>query len=255
MGVFRIHKENRYTAIDNRILQSDTLSIKAIGLLCKMLSYPEDFNLTLTYLVGASKDGRAAIESALDELEEAGYVIRSQNRDERGRFKGWNYDVFESPQALVNTEVSPDAGNPHTVNPQSENPQLQNNIYKNNINIMDVCTAEPSPQKEIKSFGEIINEHIQDEKLKAALWEYIKMRIRKKNPLTNYALILLLESLNERTADANAQLKMVNTAIMGGYNTFTYVPEKQKGKKQPSFNNFSQREYDYELLEKKLLGF
>lgn len=256
MGVFRVHKEERYTNIDNNILQSKDLSLKAIGLLSKMLSLPDDWNYSLMGLVAICKDGRAAIESALDELEEAGYVIRTQDRDAYGKFHGWNYDIFESPQSLENTGLDPYAENPHTDKPHAENPlQQNNNIQNTNItNSMYVGTQEPEAPKERETFAEIIDELVLDQDVKFALGEYIKMRAKKHNAPTNYALRLMIKTLQTYSNDAAVQLEIVENAIMGGYNTFFFPAEKPKEEKKPQFHNFNQRDLNYSELEKAMLG-
>ncbi len=258
MGVFRIHKEKRFTAIDNGLLQSKDLSLKAIGLLSKMLSLPDDWNYSLMGLVAICKDGRASIESALNELEEAGYIIRTQSRDASGKFSGWNYDVFEYPQTLENAGFEPYAENPHAVNPYAENPLQQNNNILNNklTNSMYECTNTEEAPKERESYEEIINELISDKDVREAIGEYIKMRAKKKNAPTNYALRLLIRTLIKYSSDAAVQLEIIENAIMGGYNTFFLREGRTDSKddKKPQFHNYNQRDIDFNELEKHLLG-
>jgi len=44
------------------------------------------------------KKGIDAIREAIKELERAGYIVRSRERDEKGRLRGADYVIFEQPQ-------------------------------------------------------------------------------------------------------------------------------------------------------------
>ena len=68
---------------------------------------------------------RYAIRQAIRELEQAGYIQRSRERDEKGRLRGADYVIFELPQP-VPASVSPTLENPTLENPTRENPTLEN---------------------------------------------------------------------------------------------------------------------------------
>jgi hypothetical protein len=58
------------------------LSLKAIGLLCNLKSYPAKWRLRKTELYKRfEKDGRTSVSSAFDELVENGYIIQFKIRD------------------------------------------------------------------------------------------------------------------------------------------------------------------------------
>lgn len=254
MGVIRINKTKNYTVMSNYHLEDTRLSLKAIGLLSKMLSLRDDWEYSINGLVSICKEGKDAVMSALDELEAAGYIIRTQCHDANGRFAGVQYNIFEVPQTLENTEVEPYAENPNTVNPNTENPtQLNTNILNTN-NSMYESKAEPEPQHERQSYQELIDSMIQDPNLKNAIWEFIKMRCMKNNRPTNYALKLLIKSLMKQTQSVDEQILIVEEAIMGGYAKFILKPKEQTTKGTNKFNNFNQRDMDFKELEQKMLG-
>lgn len=122
MAIFRIHKTRNYTVMSNRHLNDRRLSYKAIGLLSKMLSLPDDWDFTVAGLVTLAKDGKESVTSAIKELEAAGYVKRTRLQDERGRFAGYDYDVFEEPREPEGTPAEPLPGNPFPGNPSTDNP-------------------------------------------------------------------------------------------------------------------------------------
>lgn len=112
-----IHRYGGYTSMLNHHLRNKGLSLKAVGLLSKMLSLPPDWDYSLKGLAALNTDGIDGIRKAMKELEDHGYVIRRQSRDENGRMSHSHYDVFEIPQPRI---PSPD--NPSSEIPSSENP-------------------------------------------------------------------------------------------------------------------------------------
>lgn len=94
------HKEN-YTCISNDVFKSD-LSLKARGMLCTMLSLPDDWEFSENGLEAILKDGQTSVRSAIKELEGAGFLSRTRERDESGRMGRciWivcDYPRFENP--------------------------------------------------------------------------------------------------------------------------------------------------------------
>ena len=88
MPVFRVEKTRDYTVMANHHLKDRRLSLRAKGLLSVMLSLPEEWDYTLKGLSVISKEGVDAIGEAVKELERAGYIIRSRQRDDHGRLRG-----------------------------------------------------------------------------------------------------------------------------------------------------------------------
>ena len=86
MAVFRVERNTGYTVMSNHHLRNKELSLKAKGLLSQMLSLPEDWDYTLAGLSYINREKIDAIREAVRELERAGYIQRSRERDEKGRF-------------------------------------------------------------------------------------------------------------------------------------------------------------------------
>ena len=87
MAVFRVEKNSGYTVMSNHHLRNRALSLKAKGLLSQMLSLPEDWDYTLQGLARINRESIDAIRQAIRELEQAGYIQRSRERDEKGRLR------------------------------------------------------------------------------------------------------------------------------------------------------------------------
>ena len=130
MAVFRVEKNSGYTVMSNHHLRNRVLSLKAKGLLSQMLSLPEDWDYTLQGLARINRESIDAIRQAIRELEQAGYIQRSRERDEKGRLRGADYVIFELPQP-VPASVSPTLENPTLENPTQENPTLENPMQLN----------------------------------------------------------------------------------------------------------------------------
>ena len=104
--IIRSHRpDSHFTILRNDVLRDDRLSFRARGILASILSRPEDWRTTAELLAKQSggREGRDAIQSALKELEQAGYLIRRKERDAAtGRIRTVTY-VFDDPQDVDNS--------------------------------------------------------------------------------------------------------------------------------------------------------
>lgn len=122
MAYFRVNKNRDYTVMSNHHLRDRNLSLRAIGLLSKMLSLPDDWDYSVPGLVAICQESKNIIQGALKELEKNGYLVRTMTRDSSGHI-GYNYDVYEQPQHTL-----PRPEKPFTVEPCTEKqPQLNTN--------------------------------------------------------------------------------------------------------------------------------
>ena len=122
MAFFRVAKKNDYTVISNFHLKDKSLSLKAKGLLTVMLSLPDEWNFTTRGLTVILKEGMDCISATLKELENAGYILRSRLRDEKGRITDTEYLIFESPQKVEPDKAHQDTARPYTENPDMDSP-------------------------------------------------------------------------------------------------------------------------------------
>ena len=125
MSVFRVEKTKGYTVMSNHHLRNHALSLKAKGLLSQMLSLPEDWDYTLQGLAQINKESIGAIREAVRELERAGYIKRSRERDERGCLRGTVYTIYEQPHAEPTPE-EPAQEKPMLEKPMLDLPTLEN---------------------------------------------------------------------------------------------------------------------------------
>ena len=124
MKRIRVEKSKNFTTINNEFIFNKDLSLKAKGMLCHLLALPNEWKLYVEEVEKWHKDGKKAIYSAFKELTENGYMKREQIRD-NGKFKGYDYVVYEVPYAQKrNTEKR-----------YAENGTLLNTNTKLNTNI------------------------------------------------------------------------------------------------------------------------
>lgn len=119
MAVYRVNKTRGYTVMANFHLKDQKLSLKAVGLLSKMLSFNDGWQFSTRGLAAICKEGPDAILSALRELEEHGYLVRHRQRDAKGRMSNTVFEIYEQPQP-----VFPHMENPHMENPDVDNPDM-----------------------------------------------------------------------------------------------------------------------------------
>ena len=124
MAVFRVERNRGYTVMSNHHLRNKELSLKAKGLLSQMLSLPEDWDYTLAGLSHINRESIDAIRSAIRELEQAGYIQRTRERDDRGRLRGADYVIYEQPQTPP-VSAPPILDLPTWENPTQVNPTLE----------------------------------------------------------------------------------------------------------------------------------
>lgn len=141
-----LHNRN-YTVISNNCIRDLRLSFKARGLLVLLLSYPDGWKVNTEHLTTQSeKDGRTSILSALKELEQLGYLTRTQIR-ENGRITGYESVVREIPESDF-----PQSENLISENLKTENPAHNKYQFKKELPKKEVTREKSknalSPSKE-----------------------------------------------------------------------------------------------------------
>lgn len=134
----------------NEIFRDKRLSLKELGLLCQLLSLPNDWDFNIKGLATLHTDNYDSVRTGLLKLEEYGYLTRVQKSAERGKFGSIDYYIYANPndneewlKDKKTRDNSPILENPITVEPILENPitvepitdkqeQYNNNQYRNN---------------------------------------------------------------------------------------------------------------------------
>lgn len=172
MATIRVEKNKNYSVISNTPLQDKNLSLKAKGLLALVFTLPENWEYSINGVCKIVKESKAAVMTAFDELEKFGYLKRERNRAKGGKFAGFTYVFYETPQETKSEEECTDieepysekpyTENPYTEKPYTENPTQKNTIIKKYINKKTCqqskdCDAAPS---NVSYFDENSQEYI-----------------------------------------------------------------------------------------------
>lgn len=97
--------DEKFTQIPNDWLRDPRLSLKAIGLLAQLMSHTPGWKLSIRSLARANGVGISTIKTAVLELEQFGYLNRSdkQQKDEEGKFADYVWttqDPFQNPDTV-----------------------------------------------------------------------------------------------------------------------------------------------------------
>jgi hypothetical protein len=142
-SIIRKRTDSRFTITPNEIAQSKHLSHGAKGLLLQMLSYPNDWAFNLRHLASQSASGLHATRTAFEELQTAGYVTRTLQRDDRGHLLGYEYTVTDTPTVVrFSDDGYSDNGEPHATNTElTKTNQTKTKTQSNTL----VVNAENEP--------------------------------------------------------------------------------------------------------------
>ncbi len=154
--------KSKYTTIDNYCFMDKTLSYKELGLLCNMLSLPDDWDFNIRGLAALHKDCYESVANTVNLLIEKGYVYREQpnNREAKGHFGEIVYWIYENPEDNPRfIEDEPRSGKPITVNPITVKPITDIPITEKSSQLN---TKELNP-KNIKESGSILDSFSEEE--------------------------------------------------------------------------------------------
>lgn len=290
MAIIRVEKTKDYTTMSNYHFREKDMSLKAKGLLSMILSLPEDWDYTLEGLAMLCRDGKDSVRTALNELEEFGYVETARVRDEKGRLRGTEYVVHENPisdasekenpareESVLDNEAQGEivAENPTLEKPILENPtlekptlgkptlenptQLNTKISNTNIlntNISNHCVENIKPQKKPDGSRAYYPE---DARLDEAFKAFVYMRKRINKPLTDKAIQLTRESLANMAKGESGKMDIEKAVAILNQSTMNSWSGLYALKQSPQDNNRGQlaqnmTDKDWENLEKQVLA-
>ncbi len=99
MSIFRVAKTGNYTILLNETLRDANLSLGSVGLLARLLTRPQDWQVHFEALRRENGLGRDKLRRLLRELEKAGYLVRRRIHRDDGRFI-WVSEIHEKPQTI-----------------------------------------------------------------------------------------------------------------------------------------------------------
>lgn len=226
MAVIRVNNTKEFTVMSNYHFQDKEISLKAKGLLGLMLSLPSNWDYSVNGLVAIVKENKAAVQTALKELEEHKYLKRTRVQDETGRFD-YIYDIYEKPYDKLPctenqctdiqcTEVQCTENQPQINTNKQNTKELNTNKYK-----------EKNIKKE--SVNSVISCYTENKDLQDALHGFVEMRTKARKPLTARAMKLSLNKLNELALDDVTKIAIVNQSIVHSWLTFYKLQNNNNG--------------------------
>lgn len=91
MSILRKVSRRGYSHIDNALADVEGLSFRARGICYVLLTKPDNWEIKIPYLMKMAKEGEQAIRTAMQELAEFGFLMRSREQDEQGRLRTVTY--------------------------------------------------------------------------------------------------------------------------------------------------------------------
>lgn len=231
MAVIRVNNTKGFTVMSNYHFQDKEISLKAKGLLGLMLSLPSNWDYSVNGLVTIVKENKAAVQSALKELEEHKYLKRTRVQDETGRFD-YVYDIYEKPyDKLPCTENRCTDIQCTDIQCTENQPQINTNKQSTNKQNTKELSTNEYKEKNIKkeSVNSVIAEYTENKDLQDALHDFVDMRTKARKPLTVRAMKLSLNELDKLAVDDFTKIAIVNQSIMHNWLTFYKLQNNNNG--------------------------
>ena len=130
-------------------------------------------------------------------------------------------------------------------------------LYKKTEKKTDSTKKEDRFIKDLKKNTEIdkvVNEYTENKILRDCIIEFIKFRKGINATITTFSLKRILERLSNLAYSDEEKIKIINNSIINGWRNI-FPLKKDNNESIKKFNNFTPRKYDYDLLEKQLLGY
>lgn len=147
--ILKPKKFDNFTIIPSSIFRHKDITVGATGLYAYLFSHKADQEITIQFICGHFKESKGAIGRKLNELIDAGYVVRERVTD-KGKFKGYNYILKSKPK---------------TQKPEPQKPKPQNgpqsNIIYNDNNIKSNITQTEKMQKAFPHFVKLFDKRYQ----------------------------------------------------------------------------------------------
>lgn len=243
----RTKKNANFTIIDNEILKNLEMSFEAKGLLCYILSLPDDWVLHTSQIMSQFKIGRTYLQRCFNEIEAAGYMIKvGMVKGVKGRFEGYSYMFYDEPKGKQLD--SPHTQNPHTVKPHTANEHLLSTNSNKELNTTNTPISpkgdlgdsldieEKAPIKELaQTFAETyqrVYHHMTRREIPIAAINLplIERKIRKLGATYDHDLIFgaMIESMKDSWEQRNNYPSSTINKLFDASNLLRWTAKKQQ---------------------------
>lgn len=162
--------------------------------------------------------------------------------------KYWLLEKEENGEPLLNAPLNQISSEDNRINAEEIRNNSALSTLKEKVKEKDIYIDPPGGENAFRDPG-----------LENAFQLFVTCRVKKYGPLTPEQISALRNDLTAMATTDAERLAIVNKSVAGGWKNF-YPVNKKYGKKQGTekpanrFINFDQRSYDFEKLEKQLLG-
>lgn len=161
------------------------------------------FNGSLQYLADWTNSTKQGVIKNLKSLEEKGYIVKNEKYINGVKF--CEYYATKFNRELNNVE----GGIKQSLTGGTKQ-SLPNNISLDNTNNN---TIDKKERKKESTYETLINDLIENEEVKATIYEFIKMRKLIKKPLTDFALKKIINKLLKISSDPTVQIAVLEKSI------------------------------------------
>lgn len=204
-------------------------------------------------LTGEKPEEDAGITAAIFALIKP-QIDANENRREAGRkggkaTQGQNAGKEQANESEVKANLSKAQANESKAEPKDKCKREKENIKEK---------GKEKNKKESADERRDVFETCTPE-LKTEVLKFVEHRKKLRKPMTEHAIELLINKLNVIGVNDTQRIELLQTAIEHGWQTVYKPDDKKEARKAPSgktnkFNQFEQRSYDYDELERTLLG-
>lgn len=181
--------QRNFSIICNDIFCNTSLSYEAKGLLCTMLSKPDDWIFHKLWLREQSANvGRDKLNRMLNELKQAGYVGIEQVKG-KGKFKRSQWFISDVPQFEHSIEQpltgNPSTDKPHIEQPCTDKPSTDKPLTENRplLSTDLTKTEHTKTESNINTCSNALNESEHAEIKKAFIFFWLNMSMTKQNKI------------------------------------------------------------------------
>lgn len=222
MPVLKNKTQGRYVNVCKSILENKSLSLRDRGMLVTLLSFPDNWDFSIAGLTKILPDGKSSVSASIDRLIQLGYLTKEQERTSLGKFGMNVIEVHETP-------ISPLPEKPPTENRVTDSPVTGKSVAENQSQLSNNRVTN---NKVINKESESLSDSDYNELVATFGRDNVDYQIRKIKE-KHYKGCMNRSTIEKWCKEYQVKVK----------------PPKEKN----SFNNFPQRDYDWDKLERELI--
>lgn len=247
-----------YAVIPATIRYDDNLKDKAKLLYGEITALTNEKGFcwaTNSYFADLYKVTKETVSRLLKNLSDNGYIriqLVYKNKQIIGR------KIYIETSIPIDKNINTYCENTQEPIDENDSYPIDQKVKENNTSINNTINNTLDKKKKT-DFDELIDGYTENINLRKNIYEFIKMRKGVKAAITTLGLKKILNKLDTLAKSDNEKIAILDNSIMNSWKGIFPINKQNnisnKNEKPPlRFNNFEAREYDYDSLEKKLLG-